>query len=45
VGQTILINSVPFLVIGVMIDKLQNSMYGGPDVDKAAIPFSTFQAI
>jgi len=45
VGKTILINSVPFLVIGVMIDKLQHSMYSGPDVDKAAIPFSTFQAI
>jgi putative ABC transport system permease protein len=45
VGKTILINSVPFLVVGVMLDKLQNSMYGGPDVDKAAIPFSTFQTI
>lgn len=45
VGRTIFINRVPFLVIGVMLDKLQNSMYGGPDVDKAAIPFSTFQAI
>lgn len=45
VGKTILINSIPFLVIGIMKDKMQNSMYGGPDVDKAAIPFSTFQTI
>ena len=45
VGKTILINNIPFLVIGVMQDKMQNSMYGGPDVDKAAIPFSTYQAI
>lgn len=45
VGKTILINKIPFLVIGVMQDKMQNSMYGGPDVDKAAIPFSTYQAI
>lgn len=45
VGRTILINSIPFLVIGVMKDKMQNSSYNGIDVDKAAIPFSTYQAI
>jgi putative ABC transport system permease protein len=45
VGKTVFINSIPFLVIGVMMDKMQNSMYSGPDVDKAAIPFSTFRAI
>ena len=45
VGKTVLINSIPFLVIGVMMDKMQNSMYNGPDVDKAAIPFSTYLAI
>jgi len=45
VGKTIIIDTIPFLVIGVLQDKMQNSMYGGPDVDKAAIPFSTFQAI
>lgn len=45
VGKTIMINAIPFLIIGVMQDKIQNSMYNGPDVDKAAIPFSTYQAI
>jgi putative ABC transport system permease protein len=45
VGKTIMINAIPFLIIGVMQDKIQNSMYNGPDVDKAAIPYSTFQAI
>jgi putative ABC transport system permease protein len=45
VGKTVLINSVPFLVVGVMVEKMQNSMYNGPDVDKAAIPYPTFQAI
>jgi putative ABC transport system permease protein len=45
VGKTVLVNSIPFLVIGVMTNKMQNSMYNGPDVDKAAIPFSTYQAI
>jgi len=45
VGKTIMINAIPFLVIGVMQDKIQNSMYNGPDVDKAAIPYSTYKAI
>jgi putative ABC transport system permease protein len=45
VGKTIMINAIPFLVIGIMQDKIQNSMYNGPDVDKAAIPYSTYQAI
>ena len=45
VGKTILVNNVPFLVIGVMQKKMQNSMYNGPDEDKAAIPFSTYATI
>jgi putative ABC transport system permease protein len=45
VGKTIMINAIPFLIVGIMQDKIQNSMYNGPDVDKAAIPYSTFQAI
>jgi putative ABC transport system permease protein len=45
VGKTILVNAVPFLVIGIMQDKMQNSMYNGPDVEKAAIPFTTYLAI
>jgi putative ABC transport system permease protein len=45
VGKTILVNSVPFLVVGIMQDKMQNSMYNGPDVDKAAIPYTTYLAI
>jgi putative ABC transport system permease protein len=41
VGKTVLINRIPFLVVGVMLDKMQNSM----DVDKAAIPYSAFKTI
>jgi putative ABC transport system permease protein len=43
VGKTITINEVPFLVIGVMIDKMQMSMYSGPDADKVVIPLSTYR--
>ena len=45
VGKTVLINRIPFLVVGVMLDKMQNSMYNGADVDKAAIPYSAFKTI
>jgi putative ABC transport system permease protein len=45
IGQTIILNNIPFTVIGVMIKKLQMGMYGGPDWDKATIPATTFKAI
>ncbi|MEW5901604.1 MAG: ABC transporter permease, partial [Acidobacteriota bacterium] len=45
VGKTMLVNAIPFLVVGIMQDKMQNSMYNGPDVEKASIPHSTYQAI
>ncbi len=40
-GENILINDIPFTVIGVMASKDQNSSYDGWDVDKVFIPFST----
>jgi len=45
VGKTIIMNNIPFTVIGVMIEKLQMGMYNGPDWDKATIPATTFKAI
>ncbi len=45
VGEQILLNSVPFTIIGVMIPKLQNSSYGGMDENQVSIPLTTFKAI
>ncbi|MBN1827025.1 MAG: ABC transporter permease [Candidatus Eisenbacteria bacterium] len=45
VGKTVLLNGAPFTVIGVMKEKRQMGMYGGPDENHAAMPFSTFLAI
>ncbi len=45
VGKTIILNNIPFTVIGVMIEKMQMGMYGGPDWDKATIPATTFKTI
>jgi len=45
VGETVMLRGVPFVVVGIMVDKIQNSMYGGPDASKACIPLSTFEAL
>lgn len=43
VGQTVFVRGVPFTVIGIMINKQQNSMYGGPDINAASIPVAAFE--
>jgi putative ABC transport system permease protein len=43
VGKSIMVDDVPFTVVGVMQKKLQTSMNNGPDVRRAVIPYSTFR--
>lgn len=45
VGRAIVINRVPFLVIGVLKKKLQDSMYNGPDADQIYLPFYAYRQI
>jgi putative ABC transport system permease protein len=45
VGRQVVINRVPFTVIGVLQKKLQDSMYQGPDADQIYVPFSAFLMI
>lgn len=45
VGKTITMNSLPFTVVGVMQEKMQMSMYGGPDENKGTVPSSTLKAL
>lgn len=45
VGRTVMIDNIPFLVIGVMEAKAQDSSYSGRDKDKAFIPGATFQGL
>ncbi len=45
IGKVIMLNSVPFKVVGVMIQKTQNSAYMGRDRGSAFIPFSTYSEI
>src|SRR5262249_15301584 len=45
VGKVVMVDNAPFLVIGVMENKAQDSSYSGRDKDKAFMPGSTFQAL
>lgn len=45
VGKTVLMNGSPFLVIGVLRKKLQDSSYGGRDNGNGYIPGPVFRAI
>jgi putative ABC transport system permease protein len=45
VGKTVRIDGAPFLVVGVLQPKAQDSSYGGRDQDKAVVPATTFAAI
>ena len=45
VGKYVNIGGVPFLVVGVMQPKEQDSSYQGRDKDRASIPATTFRAM
>jgi putative ABC transport system permease protein len=45
VGKTVMIDNVPFLVVGVLQKKAQDSSYGGRDQDKAFIPDTTHRGL
>jgi putative ABC transport system permease protein len=45
VGRTVMIDNVPFLVVGVMQKKGQDSSYGGRDEGKAFIPDTTYKGL
>jgi len=44
VGKELLINAMPYTVVGVLEKRLQMGAYGGPDKNHAVIPITTFQA-
>ena len=45
VGRVLMIGEVPFTVVGVMLEKTQNSSYNRRDKDRVFIPASTFSSI
>jgi len=45
VGQQVMIDNVPFLVVGVLQAKSQDSRYSGSDEDAAFMPGATYRAL
>ncbi|MFQ5690306.1 MAG: ABC transporter permease [Gemmatimonadota bacterium] len=45
VGRTVVLDGLPFTVVGVMEKKFQDSNNNGPDANRAIIPASTFRTI
>jgi putative ABC transport system permease protein len=45
IGKTIVIEGLPFVCVGVLQKKFQDSSNNGPDEDRAVIPYSTFRTI
>jgi putative ABC transport system permease protein len=45
VGKTITVNQSPFLVVGVLTEKDQDSSYSGRDNEKMFIPSTTYRAL
>ena len=45
VGSTVVVDGLPFTVVGVLRKKFQDSNNNGPDEERAIIPYSTFKAI
>jgi putative ABC transport system permease protein len=45
IGRQVLLNDIPFTIVGVLQKKLQTSMNNGPDSRRAIIPYSTFRTM
>ena len=45
IGERVFIDGTPFLVIGVMKEKLQMGNYSGSDTNRLSIPLTTFEAM
>ncbi len=45
VGRTVLADGLPFVVVGIIQDKIQTSMNNGPDSYRAIMPYSTYKSM
>ena len=45
IGKTVLVDALPFTVVGVMQKKIQTSMNNGPDDERAIIPYTSFRTM
>jgi putative ABC transport system permease protein len=45
IGKQVLVDGLPFTVVGLIQKKIQTSMNNGPDTRRAIIPFTTFRTM
>src|SRR5205807_6428 len=45
IGKSVVVDGLPFTVVGVLKKKFQDSSNNGPDADRAVVPYSTFRTI
>src|SRR5713101_4306195 len=45
IGKTVMVDGLPFTVVGIMPKKMQTSMNNGPDTRRAIIPYTTFRTM
>lgn len=45
IGKSVLVDGLPFTLVGVLQEKLQTSMNNGPDSYRAVIPYTTFRTV
>ena len=43
IGKTLMVDGVPFVLVGIIQDKIQTSMNNGPDSYRAIMPYTTFR--
>ena len=45
IGKTLLLETTPFTLVGILQDKIQTSMNNGPDARRAIMPYSTMRTM
>lgn len=43
IGKTLMVDGIPFTLVGLMQKKIQTSMNNGPDTRRAVMPYTTFR--
>jgi putative ABC transport system permease protein len=45
VGKTVMVDNIPFTLVGVLQKKIQTSTNNGPDDERAVMPYTTFRTL
>ena len=45
IGKTLMVDGIPFTMVGVMQKKIQTAMNNGPDTRRAIMPYTTFRTL